>query len=105
MIEWIYGDSGMGKTRLARQIQAQTPGAIVLDGDDMRRVWPDLNFSPADRRTQNCRIAHLARVLESQGFRVIVATICGDKKLREEVQKITNCKFIHIESNEGIKKW
>lgn len=105
MIEWIYGDSGMGKTRLARQMRAQTPNAIVLDGDDMRKVWPDLTFSDADRRTQNLRVARLARVLELQGFNVIVATICRSKKLRKDVQKITNCKFIHIEPNEDIKTW
>ena len=105
MIEWIYGDSGMGKTRLARQIQEQTPNSVLLDGDDMRKVWTDLSFSDEDRVTQNLRIARLARVLELQGLRVIVATICGNKELRNQVQKITNCKFIHIESSEDKKKW
>lgn len=95
----------MGKTRLARQIVAQTSNAVLLDGDDMRKVWTDLAFSDADRRTQNLRIARLARVLELQGLNVVVATICGDKKLRAEVHRITHCKFIHIEANGDKKTW
>ena len=105
LIEWIYGESGMGKTRLARQIASQTPNVVMLDGDDMRKVWTDLGFSDADRKTQNLRIARLARVLELQGLNVIVATICADKELRAEVHRITNCKFIHIEANEDKKIW
>lgn len=105
MIEWIYADSGMGKTTLARKIAAQTPGSVVLDGDDMRKVWPELTFTDEDRRTQNIRVARLARVLELQGLHVIVATICPSQELRKEVQNITHCRFIHIESDEDKKIW
>ena len=105
MIEWIYGDSGMGKTTLAKKIISSTPNSVLLDGDDMRKVWPELKFSDEDRYTQNIRVARLARVLELQGFNVVVATINPSEATRKEVQQITNCKFIHIESNEDKKVW
>ena len=102
MIEWIYGDSGMGKTTLAKKIAGD---AVLLDGDDMRKVWPELTFSDEDREVQNIRVARLARVLELQGFNVVVATICPTKHLRDQVHAITNCRFIHIESSEDMKTW
>lgn len=103
MIQWIYGESGVGKSTLARKLL--DPRTIHLDGDDMRRVWTDLGFSDADRMTNNVRIAHLARVLDRQGFNVVVSTICPTGKIRKAVHLITGCAFIHLESEQDKKKW
>lgn len=102
-IQWVYGPSGCGKTTLARKLLDRT--TIHLDGDDMRRVWIDLGFSDEDRRTQNLRIANLARVLDRQGFNIVVSTICPTAELRAEVYAITGCTFIHIEDMRDEKKW
>ena len=103
MIQWIYGESGSGKTTLARKmVDART---VHIDGDDMRRVWTDLKFSDEDRMTNNVRIAHLARVLDRQGFNVVVSTICPTQEIRNLVQAITGCTFIHIEGNKDKKTW
>lgn len=102
-IQWIYGASGCGKSTLARKLlDAKT---VHLDGDDMRRVWTDLGFSDEDRRTQNLRVANLARVIERQGFNVVVSTICPTPELRAEVYSITGCTFIHIEDTRDSKSW
>jgi len=96
-ITWIYGQSKSGKSTLARKL-AEHDKAILLDGDQMRStICTDLGFSPDDRRENNMRIARLARLLDTQGFNVIVATICPYRKLREEVRAITGCKFIYLE--------
>lgn len=105
MIEWVYGESGMGKTTLARKLVAQTPHAVLLDGDDLRRVWDDLGFDAANRREQNLRMARLARLLEMQGFPVVVATILPGDELRAEVGGITGCRFIRIEGDKDKKSW
>ena len=94
MVIWITGNSGAGKTTLAKKIRKNE---ILLDGDELRKIWTDLGFSEADRWEQNLRAARLAKMLSEQGFDVIVATICPYKKLREEVKEITNCKFIYVE--------
>lgn len=93
MITWITGPSGAGKTTLANEIRTNE---VVLDGDAMRQVWLDLGFSKEDRWEQNKRAARLALMLEKQGFDVIIATICPYQELREEVGKMTNCKFINL---------
>lgn len=76
--------------------EATTP-TVVLDGDELRAIWPTLGFSTGDRWTQNLRAAKIAKLLELQGIDVIVATICPYIALREEVFKITGCEFIYLE--------
>lgn len=98
MIIWITGESGAGKTTLAKEMQSKMDNCINLDGDDMRTsLTKGLGFSEADRYENNIKIAVLARILEKQGFNVIISTICPDiKDLREKVYAITRCSFINL---------
>ena len=82
---WFHGNSGGGKTRLA--LEFNVPNKIVLDADDLRDVWEDLNFSREDRWTQNLRLARLARLLMIQGYNVCVASICPYTDLREVIKE------------------
>jgi adenylylsulfate kinase-like enzyme len=90
---WITGNSGSGKTTLAKRLRKDE---VLLDGDDLRGVWTDLDLSEAGRREQNLRVARLARLLADQGFGVIVATICPYRDLRARVQAITGCRFVYL---------
>jgi len=81
------------------------PGDIVLDGDEMREVWQNLNMTEKDRIENNMRIARLAKMLSDQGLNVIVAVICPYRDLRKAVKKITNCKFIYIEGGKVGKQY
>ena len=93
MIYWIYGESGSGKTTLANELQG-----IHLDADVIRpAICEELGYSEKDRKTNNKRIARLAKVLEEQGYDVIVSTICPYKELRTEVYYICRCRFIKVE--------
>jgi adenylylsulfate kinase len=96
VITWIYGQSKAGKTTLAKKMIAESSSKIVLlDGDDMRKVWT-IGFSKEDRWENNLRIARLAATLESQGFDVIVATICPYRDLRKEIRNLIKCRFIYV---------
>jgi adenylylsulfate kinase len=95
MVIWITGKSGAGKTTLAKELCSKMK-AINLDGDDMRAsLTKGLGFSDEDRLQNNIKIATLARILEKQGFDIVVSTICPPK-VRGEVYKITRCNFIHL---------
>lgn len=96
MITWLTGNSGSGKTWLARRMKQDE---ILLDGDELRKVWK-LGLSKSDRTIHNLRIARLARLLDAQGKDVIVATICPYKELRERIKKIIKVKFIYIEGGQ-----
>lgn len=72
--------------------------AVLLDGDEMRAsIATDLDLSKEGRWENNLRVARLAKCIESQGFSVIISTICPYKDLRFECRKITDCKFIILE--------
>ena len=96
-IYWFHGNSGSGKTHLA--LHYDKPNKIVLDADDMREVWTDLDFSKEGRWQQNIRIAKLARILMVQGFNVCIASICPYKELRQEInQIIPSVRWVYINS-------
>ena len=96
MITWIYGESGAGKTTLAKNLLSNK--TIHLDGDDMREsISKGLGFSNEDRLENNLRIARLAKVLDRQGFDVVVSTICPTPEMRQQVFWITKCRFVKIE--------
>ena len=97
MITWIYGNTGAGKSTLSKRLAEDEEQTIILDGDALRTIWTDLDLSEASRREQNLRASRLAKLLEDQGFDVIVATICPYRDLREQVKAITDCRFIYLE--------
>jgi len=91
---WITGNSGAGKSTLAFRLKKDN--SVILDGDELRRAWPELGFSEKDRWIQNFRAAKLGSMLERQGFNVIVATICPYKKLREELERDHSITWIKL---------
>lgn len=97
---WFHGNSGSGKTNLA--LRFDVPNKVVLDADDLRKVWTDLGFSKDDRWEQNLRVARLARLFWIQGFNVVVSTICPYADLRREVRKILpSVKWVYVNTPES----
>lgn len=101
MILWLTGQTGAGKTTLAKKL-ATGPNTVILDGDEVREVWTDLTMSYKDRWEQNMRVARLAKMLEAQGLTVIVAVICPLQAIRDAVKTITNCDFIYIKGGHKV---
>lgn len=97
-IMWITGQTRSGKTTILKKMRG--PNTILLDGDDLREVWPGLGLSREDRWEQNLRTARLARMLADQGFFVVVAVIAPFEKLRKEIRSITDCTFMFVDHNE-----
>ena len=95
-IYWITGNSGAGKTFLAKIMNDGRRDTVILDGDYIRQIWPDLRFSKEDRTENNLRVARLAKMLSMQGVTVIVSTICPYVELRKQIKEITKCKFIYL---------
>ncbi|MBY0402467.1 MAG: adenylyl-sulfate kinase [Cyanobacteria bacterium] len=95
MIIWITGLSGAGKSTLAKQLKVRLNQAqvhpIVLDGDCVREVIqdPHIGHDPKSRLFNAYRLCRLAKMLEEQGFWVIVATM----SLFHEVQSWNRFHF------------
>ena len=74
---WITGLSGAGKTTLAKALLPNLPQAILLDGDQMREALIDVatGFDAASRKRFGFTYARWAKLIASQGYTVVVATI------------------------------
>jgi len=95
VIIWLTGNSGAGKTTLAKSMLDQI--TVHLDGDDIRERIQGFSLTNSDRREHNLNVARWAKLLDDQGFDVIVSLICPFEDLRQEVQKITGCEFWYLE--------
>jgi adenylylsulfate kinase-like enzyme len=97
-IIWITGQTGSGKSTMLKRMKGKN--SILLDGDDLRKIWLDLDLSTDGRWEQNLRAARLSKYLADQGYDVFVATISPFEKLRKEIRQITGCTFMFIDHNE-----
>lgn len=90
MILWFTGLSGVGKSTLARRVQAQLTlnrPVELLDGDEVRKVLSaDLGFTRADRDTQVQRIGFVARAVARTGAVAICAAISPYAAARDAVR-------------------
>ena len=83
MIIQIIGLPGSGKTFLAK-VLSQRINAIHLNADDVRAdLNKDLGFGPEARIEQARRMGALARLINSQGWNVVVDFICPTEETRE----------------------
>jgi adenylylsulfate kinase len=89
---WITGLSGAGKSTLARRLvddmRALGRVAILLDGDELRDVLGNAtlskdNHSLESRLALAMRYARLCRLLATQGFTVVIATISLFREVHE----------------------
>lgn len=97
MIVWLTGESGAGKTTLARKYCKKNEGWINLDGDVMRSsISLGAGFSKKDRAEHNYRVARLAVVLERQGFDVMISVIAPMKDVRMKINEICRPNWIYI---------
>ena len=77
----ITGLSGSGKTTLAGVLEKLIPNVIVFNGDMIRAIYNDNDFSPYGRIVQATRMLELAN--NEEHFRtVIVDFICPTEETR-----------------------
>lgn len=74
---WITGLSGAGKSTLARALMPDLPGAVLLDGDELRAVLGEgaSGFDRQSRLRLAMIYARLCKLLADQGLTVVIATI------------------------------
>lgn len=84
MIYWLTGQPGAGKTTLALELKDYLPKSIHIDGDDMRELFVNKDYSKTGRM-KNIELAqNLAYFMHSKSLDVIVSLVSPYREQREE---------------------
>jgi bifunctional enzyme CysN/CysC len=89
----IYGPPKSGKTRAALELERRLfdegAAVVVLDGQALRRgVSKDLGFSDEERSENLRRAAEIAKLLNDQGFTVILSMVAPDPAARARAREL-----------------
>lgn len=103
-IIWITGQPGSGKSTVGRALMTELKTAghdvFMVDGDDLRALTANADYSPAGREANIRRAQDIALYLSRQGRIVIVAVVAPFRWLREEFKARANVKEVYVHTTE-----
>ena len=107
MIYWLMGQPGAGKTTLGKLLCNYLDNTIQIDGDDIRDIFNNKDYSENGRRNNISKAQDLSLFLNKKGFNVIVSLVSPYKDQREEFKKISNVVeiYLHTTSDRGKNKY
>jgi len=112
MVLWFTGQPGSGKTTLTNRfiedkligfMKIQPVRIVHIDGDDLREVVDNKDYSEKGRR-ENINLAmNLARFMDNKGFTVVVSLVSPYRDQREELKMERNIAefFLHTTEIRG----
>jgi adenylylsulfate kinase len=102
MIYWFTGQPAAGKTTLAKYLTEHFPkdSVIHIDGDDLREIFKNKDYSITGRRLNIQRAQHIAQFLHSKGYSVIVSLVSPYRDQREEFKFNTSVIEIYVHTTE-----
>ncbi|MEN8230946.1 MAG: sulfate adenylyltransferase subunit CysN [Bacteroidota bacterium] len=98
---WITGLHGSGKNALAYSLEKTLfdlgATVVLIDGFTIRSgLSRELDFSPSDRAEHLRRVAHICKILNSQGIITICSFISPDEDIRQQVKEIIGEDSFHL---------
>ena len=84
VIVWLTGQPGHGKTTLCQELMKIYKDAFHIDGDDIREIYQNKDYSEAGRRKNIGLAQHLAHYIQSKGKMVLVSLVSPYEDQREE---------------------
>lgn len=103
MIYWFTGQPGSGKTTLAKHLYAfliNTNKVFHIDGDDLRDVFKNKDYSEGGRRKNIERAQILSQYLDAKGYDVIVSLVSPYIDQREEFKNSCNVVEIYVHTSD-----
>ena len=86
MILWFTGQPVSGKTTLCKELRKRifctSKKTIHLDGDDLRDILDNKDYSEKGRRKNIEFAINMAKVLENKGYLVLVSLVSPYRDLR-----------------------
>lgn len=84
MIFWFTGQPGHGKTVLANALKETLDNVFHIDGDDLRVIFANTDYSETGRRKNISLAQQLAHFLHIKGCNVVVSLVSPYKDQRDE---------------------
>ena len=98
MIYWFYGQPGAGKTTLAKALLEKV-GAVHIDGDDIRKVFNNQDYSKEGRIKNLTLINNIVRFLDHKGFNVIASVVSPYQEVRDQLLDL-DVKYYYVTTTE-----
>lgn len=98
MIHWFYGQPGAGKTTLAKALLEKID-AIHVDGDDIRAVFNNKDYSREGRIKNLTLINNIVRFLDHKGLDVVVSVVSPYQEIRDELLDL-NIRYYFVTTSE-----
>jgi len=106
MIYYLIGQPGAGKTTIALEMltnpKYETFGSFHIDGDDIRELFNNKDYSEIGRR-KNIELAQqIAQYLHNKGENIIISLVSPYKDLRDKFKEKmgNNLLEVYVNTNE-----
>src|SRR5437867_7352688 len=104
MIYWFTGQPGSGKTTLALALKVDLQKAgfpvVHLDGEFLRELMDNRDFSQPGRIRNILAAQKLASKLRSEGIVVVASFVSPYRKLRDEFKRRPDVVEIYVHTSE-----
>ena len=102
MIYWFTGQPAHGKTVLANMLKKELPNAFRIDGDEMRELFTNKDYSINGRVVNVGTAQKIAHYLHNQGHDVIVSLVAPYIDQREDFKTLLgdNIKEVYVHTSE-----
>ena len=96
-IYWFTGQPGSGKTTMANWMEAHLINKVItIDGDDIRDVFQNKDYSEEGRRKNIINAQTLAKFLQHKGYNVVVSLVSPYKDQRDKFKAEMGENLIEI---------
>lgn len=102
MIYYLIGQPHAGKTTLSKLLKDHLyPQHIIqIDGDDLRDIFQNKDYSEEGRRNNIRRAQDIAMFLNAKGIDVIISLVSPYKDLRDELKEKSNVIEIYVHTDD-----
>jgi len=96
MIIWLTGQPGSGKTTICKRILWEKPRVFHIDGDDLRDLFENKDYSETGRR-KNIELAQqIAEYLHNKGKDVLVSLVSPYKDQRDKFKQKMGDNLVEV---------
>ena len=102
MIYYLIGQPHAGKTTLSKLFKDHLypQNIIQIDGDDLRDIFQNKDYSEEGRRNNIRRAQDIAMFLNAKGIDVIMSLVSPYKDLRDELKEKSNVIEVYIHTDD-----